>query len=107
VLLRIEHPLANELLIAIAAEESMESRARSLAIREVGSRKLAEASPIMESVFDTEATNFLIRKDALLVILEIDEPRGIAILKNKMPQRTSDLGMYTFMNSLREKHNVQ
>jgi hypothetical protein len=85
----------------------MEARARSLAMSAVVKRGMTEAAPIFESVFDTEATNFLIRKDALLAVLKLDQQRGISILINKMPQRTSDIGLFTFMTTLREQYNIK
>jgi hypothetical protein len=106
-LLNVQGHLANELLLSIAAEGGMEARARSLAISAVVKRNMVEAAPIFESVFDTEATNFLIRKDALLAVLKLDQQRGISILVNKMPQRTSDIGLFTFMTALREQYNVK
>jgi len=106
-LLAVQGHLADELLLSIAAEESMEARARSLAMKDVVKRGMVEAAPIFESVFDTESTNFLIRKDALLAVLELDQQRGISILVNKMPQRTSDIGLFTFMTALREKYNIK
>jgi len=106
-LLAVHGHLADELLLSIAAEESMEARARSLAMRDVVKRGMVEAAPIFESVFDTEATNFLIRKDALLAVLKLDQQRGISILINKMPQRTSDIGLFTFMTALREQYNIK
>ena len=106
-LLTVHGHLADELLLSIAAEESMEARARSLAMRAVVKRGMVEAAPILESVFDTEATNFLIRKDALLAVLKLDQQRGISILVNKMPQRTSDIGLFTFMTTLREQYNIK
>jgi hypothetical protein len=65
------------------------------------------AREVFESVFDTEATNFLIRKDALLAVLKLDQQRGISILVNKMPQRTNDIGLFTFMTALREQYNIK
>ena len=106
-LLAVEGHLADELLLSIAAEESMEARARSLAMNAVVKRGMVEAAPIFESVFDTEATNFLIRKDALLAVLKLDPQRGISILVNKMPQRTNDIGLFTFMTALREQYNIK
>ncbi|MFT7516334.1 MAG: hypothetical protein ACI84O_000109 [Myxococcota bacterium] len=106
-LIDIDGPLVDELLISIAAEESMEPRARSLAMDAIVDRQLAEVSPILESIFDTEATNFLIRKQALLAILQLDQQRGFSILLNKMPQRSSNLGMHTFMSTLREQYNLK
>jgi hypothetical protein len=106
-LLAINSPLVDELLIAIAAEESMESRARSLAISAIANRNLSEASPILESIFDTEATNFLIRKESLMAILAIDETRGRSILQNKTPQSSSDYGLYIFMTELRTQYGIQ
>ncbi len=106
-LLDVQSELATELLLAIAADESMESRARSLAISAIVERNMVEAAPIFESVFDTEATNFLIRKEALLAVLALDEQRGKAILINKMPQRTTDIGLFTFMDRLRQKYNIE
>jgi hypothetical protein len=106
-LLDVQSELATELLLAIAADESMESRARSLAISAIVERNMVEAAPIFESVFDTEATNFLIRKEALLAVLALDEQRGKAILMNKMPQRTTDIGLFTFMDRLRQQYNIE
>ena len=106
-LLAVQGHLADELLLSIAAEESMEARARSLAMSAVVKRGMVEAAPIFESVFDTEATNFLIRKDALLAVLKLDQQRGISILVNKMPQRTNDIGLFTFMTALREQYNIK
>jgi hypothetical protein len=106
-LLAVQGHLADELLLSIAAEGSMEARARSLAMSAVVKRGMVEAAPIFESVFDTESTNFLIRKDALLAVLKLDQQRGISILINKMPQRTSDIGLFTFMTTLREQYNIR
>ena len=105
-MLAIQGNLANELLLSIAADESMEARARSLAMGDIVKRGMIEAAPIFESVFDTESTNFLIRKDALLAVLKLDQQRGISILVNKIPQRSSDIGMFTFMTRLREQYNI-
>ena len=106
IIIEREGDLVNELLIGVAAFEGMEPRARSLAIKEFVPRKIIESSPILESIFDTEGTNFLLRKDALLAILELDPKRGESILLNKMPQKDVDYSLYTFMTTLRKQRNL-
>ena len=62
--------------------------------------------PILESLFDTEATNFLLRKEALLAILELDPERGHRMLLDKMPARNIDPGAWEFMRALRQREGL-
>lgn len=105
-LLTIEHPRAEEMLLDIATEDSMEPRARVLAVRSLKDRGNREAPAILESLFDTEATNFLVRKEALMAILTLDPPRGHRILLDKMPSRAIDPGTWEFMRTLREDEGL-
>lgn len=106
VLLGLDHPLLEELLLDTATFEAMEPRARILAIRGLGPLESKEAPAILESLFDTESTNFLVRKEALLVILDLEPERGHRILLNKMPSRQIDPGTWTFMSELREREGL-
>lgn len=110
VLLKVEgaeaEPWVNELLLDIATEESMEPLARTLAVRALRERGNREAPAILESLFDTESTNFLIRKEALLAILELDPQRGHRMLLDKMPARDIDPGTWEFMRELRLREGL-
>ena len=110
VLLEVEReeaePWVNELLLDIATEESMEPRARALAVRALRERGNKEAPAILESLFDTESTNFLIRKEALLAILDLDPRRGHRMLLDKMPARDIDPGTWEFMRELRQREGL-
>ncbi len=106
VLLPCNHPLVEELLLDIATEDSMSPRARNLAVRALGDRKSKDAPPILESLWDTEATNFLVRKEALLVILKLDPERGHHILLDKMPSREIEPGTWQFMKILRQQEGL-
>ena len=99
-------PLKLELLLNVATSDSMESRARTLAIRELGNSNSFEAPPILESLFDTESTNFLVRKEALLSVLKLDPPRAHAMLMDRMPGREHDPGLWEFMVSLRKQEGL-
>jgi len=106
ILLPSTHPFATDLLLDVAADDSMESRARTMAIRALGDRGSMEAPAILESVFDTESVNFLVRKEALLSILKLDPPRAHNMLNTRMPQRSVEPGLWEFMQSLREQENL-
>lgn len=106
VLMQVEHPLVEELLLDAATHEAMEPRARTLATRQLGVIGSKDAPAILESLFDTESTNFLVRKEALLVILELEPERGHAILMDKMPSRMIDPGTWTFMKELRAREGL-
>lgn len=106
VLMAVEDPLVEELLLDTATFEAMEPRARTLAVRQLGVLGSREAPAILESLFDTEATNFLVRKEALLVILDLEQERGHRILMDKMPSRLIDPGTWTFMKELREREGL-
>lgn len=106
VLLHQDHELVEELLLDTATFEAMEPRARILAIRGLGPLQSVEAPAILESLFDTEATNFLVRKEALLVILDLEPERGHRILLGKMPSRNIDPGTWSFMKDLREREGL-
>ncbi|MFK5955246.1 MAG: hypothetical protein QM477_02240 [Planctomycetota bacterium] len=110
VLLQVEGEEAQqwvtELLLDIATEESMEPRARSLAVRALRERRNQEAPAILESLFDTESTNFLLRKEALMAILDLDNVRGQRILLEKMPSRSIDPGTWEFMRLLRAQEGL-
>jgi len=95
-----------ELYLDIATEESMEPRARSLAVRALRERRNKEAPAILESLFDTESTNFLIRKEALLAILDLDPERGHRMLLDKIPARSIDPGTWEFMRELRKREGL-
>ena len=105
-LLGTNDPLKLELLLNVATSDSMEPRARTLAIRELGNGHSFEAPPILESLFDTESTNFLVRKEALLSILKLDPPRAHAMLMDRMPGREHDPGLWEFMVSLRKQEGL-
>ncbi|MHC4824776.1 MAG: hypothetical protein ACYTEP_12305 [Planctomycetota bacterium] len=105
-LITLDHPMADEMLLDVATEDSMEPRARVLAVRSLKDRGNREAPAILESLFDTEATNFLVRKEALLAILALDPPRGHKILMEKMPSRAIDPGTWEFMRTLREQEGL-
>lgn len=99
-------PWVMELYLDIATEESMEPRARSLAVRALREHRSREAPAILESLFDTESTNFLIRKEAMLAILDLDPERGHRMLLDKMPARDIDPGTWEFMRELRVREGL-
>ena len=101
-----DHPLALEMMLNVATSDSMEGRARTLAIRALGNGSSFEAPPILESLFDTESTNFLVRKEAMLAILKLDPPRAHAMLLDRMPSRAADPGLWEFMVSLRKQEGL-
>jgi hypothetical protein len=71
-------------------------------VRSLRDRGSVEAPAILESLFDTEGRNFLLRKEALSAILALDPPRAHRILLERMPSREIDRGMWEFMRELRE-----
>ena len=95
-------PLVEELLLDVCTSDRMEARARTLAVRSLRDRGSVEAPAILESLFDTEGRNFLLRKEALSAILALDPPRAHRILLERMPSREIDRGMWEFMRELRE-----
>ena len=99
-------PWIMELYLDIATEESMEPRARTLAVRALREHRNREAPAILESLWDTESTNFLIRKEAMLAILDLDPERGHRMLLDKMPVRSIDPGSWEFMRDLREREGL-
>lgn len=100
------HPLALDMLLNVAAADTMEARARTMAIRALGNSSSMEAPAILESVFDTESVNFLVRKEALLSILKLDPPRAHAMLETRLPQQSVEPGLWEFMQELREQENL-
>jgi hypothetical protein len=100
------HPFALDLLLDVAASDTMESRARTMAIRALGDSDSIEAPAILESVFDTESVNFLVRKEALLSILKLDPPRAHSMLETRLPQQSVEPGLWEFMQELREQENL-
>jgi len=105
-LITSDHPLAIEMLLNTATSDSMEPRARRLAIRALGDGNSFEAPAILESLFDTESTNFLVRKEALLAILKLDPARAHVMLMDRLPERQHDPGLWEFMMSLREQEGL-
>jgi|FLOH01.1.fsa_nt_gi hypothetical protein len=100
------HPLALELLLNVATSDAMEPRARTLAIRALGNGTSFEAPAILESLFDTESTNFLVRKEALMSILKLDPPRAHHMLMDRLPGREHDPGLWEFMVTLRKQEGL-
>lgn len=106
VLVGNEHADAKELLLQVCAKESMSSLARRLAMRELAKVGSQVDSAVLESVFDTEATDLLVRKEAMLTILELDPPRAITMLEQRMPSRSRDPGLFEFMMDLRKEQGM-
>jgi hypothetical protein len=75
-------------------------------VRALRERRNKEAPAILESLFDTESTNFLIRKEALLAILDLDPERGHRMLLDKIPARSIDPGTWEFMRELRKREGL-
>ena len=100
------HPFATDMLLDVAVTDSMEARARTMAIHALGNSGSNEAPAILESVFDTESVNFLVRKEALLSILKLDPPRAHAMLESRLPERSIEPGMWEFIMNLREQENL-
>lgn len=95
-----------ELMLDIATSDRMEGRARILAVRALSDRGSPEAPAILESLFDTEGRNFLLRKEALLAILQLEPERAHRMLLEDLPSRDIDLGMWEFMRDLREQEGL-
>jgi len=105
-LISATHPLALEMLLDVATSDAMEPRARTLAIRALGNGSSFEAPAILESLFDTESTNFLVRKEALMSILKLDPPRAHHMLMDRLPGREHDPGLWEFMVTLRKQEGL-
>lgn len=105
-LVHLDHPLADDMLLDAATADDMEPRARVLAVEALKDRGNREAPAILESLFDTEATDFLVRKEALMAILHLEPTRGHRILMEKMPPRAIDPGTWEFMRTLREQEGL-
>lgn len=105
-LITSNHPFAIDMMLDVAADDAMESRARTMAIHALGDSGSMEAPAILESVFDTESVNLLVRKEALLTILKLDPPRAQTMLDTRMPQRSVEPGLWEFMQSLRKQENL-
>jgi len=99
-------PEVEEILLDVATSDRMEARARMLAVRSLATRQSKEAPAILESLFDTEGRNFLLRKEALLAILAIEPARAHRMLLEKLPSRDIDRGMWEFMRELRVQEGL-
>lgn len=95
-----------ELMLDIATSDRMEGRARILAVRALRDRNSQEAPAILESLYDTEGRNFLLRKEALLAILALEPERAHRMLLEDLPSRDIDRGMWEFMRTLREQEGL-
>ena len=105
----VEHVLAplegesvDRLLQEIAVSDTMESRARRLALRALAGRDAAGSSALAESVFDTEATDLMVRQEALRTMAALDRTRAMRVLEEKLPDPNVQPVLYGFMVDLRD-----
>jgi hypothetical protein len=99
-------PDAHEILIAVLADDGMEHRARLGAIRWLREHRAGDAAPVLESVFIGERINFIIRREALLALIELDAERGCALIARRLPEEQADPGLREFLDALRAAHGV-
>lgn len=97
---------ALDLLLAVAADDGMEPRARLVAIRLLGERREPQAAPILEGVFLAERANFYVRREALITLLALDPARGRALLARRLPEERNDPTLAGFLEALRGEHGV-
>jgi len=97
---------ALDLLLQAAAHEGMESRARLLAIRLLGSRSEVQAVPVMESIFLAERGNFMVRREAMMTLLGLNLERGLKLLARRLPEEQVDSALADFLATLRSQHGV-
>lgn len=94
-------PQVDRLLLDVAVKDTMESRARRLALTTLASRELAGTAAVCESIFDTESTDLLVRQEALRTIAALDPERLIQIVERKTPPRNVQPILHDFMHDLR------
>ena len=92
---------SDRLLQEIAVDDTMEPRARRLALRELGGRTVPGTAALAESIFDTEATDLMVRQEALRAIVALEPARARRVLDDKLPSPDVQPILYGFMVDLR------
>lgn len=99
-------PDAFELRLAVAADDGMEHRARLEALRGLRATGDAKAAPVLESIFLGEHANFIIRRESMVVLLELDPPRARTLMARRFPEESTDPGLREFLDTLRAQEGV-
>lgn len=94
-------PAVDNLLLDVAALDTMESRARRLALNALPDREVPGAAAICESIFDTEATDLMVRQQALRAIVALDRERARRVLDEKLPDPGVEPILHAFMVDMR------
>ena len=98
-----DHPRAGELLIEILSAPRISELARRRAVRALGERGAREAAASLESLFDSEDRNLLLRQEALNALIRVHPARGAEVLRTKVPDSRYNPGLYEFFRLKREE----
>jgi len=97
---------AFELRLAAAADDGMEHRARLEALRGLRATGDPAAAPALESIFLGEHANFIIRRESLVILRELDRARARALLARRFPEESTDPGLREFLDGMRAQEGV-
>jgi hypothetical protein len=97
---------AFEIRLSAAADDGMEHRARLESVRALRAGGDPAAASVLESIFIGEHTNFIIRRESMMALLDLDRERGRQLLARRFPEEQTDPGLREFLGSLRTQENV-
>lgn len=97
---------AFELQLAAAVDDGMEHRARLEALRALRARGDPAAAPACESIFLGEHADFIIRRESMMALLDLDRGRARALLARRFPEEQTDPGLREFLAGLRSQEAV-
>lgn len=97
---------AFEIRLAAAADDGMEHRARLEALRALRASGDPAAAPVLESIFIGEHADFIIRRESMMALYDLDRARARQLLARRFPEEPTDPGLREFLGSLRAQEGI-
>ncbi|MFQ5748954.1 MAG: hypothetical protein ACE5H3_05785 [Planctomycetota bacterium] len=99
-------PLVDEVLLQdVVQQNSMEDRARRLAIEALSEHGMTEASADLEVIFRSDARSLILRTTALMAVLNLDPARG-RLLLDLQPNPADQPVLFGFLQRLRKEYGL-
>lgn len=106
VLASVDSPLAQELLIAMAHRDGLESHARVVAIQALARTGRVELGADLATIWNASTGDIATRQQALLATLELDPVLGERILLQRIPNADAQPVLHGFALSLIEARGL-
>ncbi len=99
-------PLVDEVLLQdVVQQNSMEDRARRLAIEALSEHGVTRASADLEVIFRSDSRSLILRTTALLAVLHLDPARG-RLLLDLQPNPADQPVLFGFLQRLRKEYGL-